>query len=348
MKDKLISLNVLRGVAAMLVVLYHMDVLQVSFITRLFTWGWIGVDIFFVLSGLFIGISVIKSKPWDTLKYLKRRFLRIAPAYYFSMLVLVALASSYFLVTTNGITHIAVHLLFLHSFDARFHGSINGVYWTLGVEFMFYILMALSYKIIQSDKKIYYYIALWFVISWCWRAYCFYIVKADPMMMFIWTTQLPGMLDEFACGVLLAKLWTTKRQFFENNYIGTFLFMSGLLIVSVFVFHVKHIGPQFWTSASTVIFSRTFLAVGIASVIASFIVFERNNIFVKLCHWSGFCYIGTISYSIYLYHLPIFLNIKNSLPSNNLGQFWPELISLIVILGISALSYTLIEKRFYK
>ena len=247
------------------------------------------------------------------------------------MLVLVALASSYFLVTTNGITHIAVHLLFLHSFDARFHGSINGVYWTLGVEFMFYILMALSYKIIQSDKKIYYYIALWFVISWCWRAYCFYIVKADPMMMFIWTTQLPGMLDEF-----------------ENNYIGTFLFMSGLLIVSVFVFHVKHIGPQFWTSASTVIFSRTFLAVGIASVIASFIVFERNNIFVKLCHWSGFCYIGTISYSIYLYHLPIFLNIKNSLPSNNLGQFWPELISLIVILGISALSYTLIEKRFYK
>ncbi|MEH5979206.1 hypothetical protein PO658_23650, partial [Enterobacter roggenkampii] len=119
------------------------------------------------------------------------------------------------------------------------------------------------------------------------------------MMMFIWTTQLPGMLDEFACGVLLAKLWTTKRQFFENNYIGTFLFMSGLLIVSVFVFHVKHIGPQFWTSASTVIFSRTFLAVGIASVIASFIVFERNNIFVKLCHWSGFCYIGTISYSIY-------------------------------------------------
>ncbi|HDT2133835.1 TPA: acyltransferase family protein [Enterobacter roggenkampii] len=112
MKDKLISLNVLRGVAAMLVVLYHMEVLQVSFITRLFTWGWIGVDIFFVLSGLFIGISVIKSKPWDTLKYLKRRFLRIAPAYYFSMLVLVALASSYFLVTTNGITHIAVHLLF--------------------------------------------------------------------------------------------------------------------------------------------------------------------------------------------------------------------------------------------
>lgn len=174
------------------------------------------------------------------------------------MLVLVALASSYFLVTTNGITHIAVHLLFLHSFDARFHGSINGVYWTLGVEFMFYILMALSYKIIQSDKKIYYCIALWFVISWCWRAYCFYIVKADPMMMFIWTTQLPGMLDEFACGVLLAKLWTTKRQFFENNYIGTFLFMSGLLIVSVFVFHVKHIGPQFWTSASTVIFSENF------------------------------------------------------------------------------------------
>jgi hypothetical protein len=68
MKDKLISLNVLRGVAAMLVVLYHMEVLQVSFITRLFTWGWIGVDIFFVLSGLFIGISVIKSKPLGYIK----------------------------------------------------------------------------------------------------------------------------------------------------------------------------------------------------------------------------------------------------------------------------------------
>jgi hypothetical protein len=69
--------------------------------------------------------------------------------------------------------------------------------------------MALSYKIIQSDKKIYYYIALWFVISWCWRAYCFYIVKADPMMMFIWTTQLPGMLDEFA--------WSPSGEIVDNK-----------------------------------------------------------------------------------------------------------------------------------
>ncbi|ANR80894.1 hypothetical protein BBB57_23175 [Kosakonia sacchari] len=348
MSGKLMSLNVLRGLAALLVVFYHMEVMKPSIITKTFSWGWIGVDVFFVLSGFFIGLSILKSASWSIASFLKRRFLRIAPAYYVSILLIVGLSSSYFLINTNGICHIIVHLFFTHSFRPEFHGSINGAYWTLGIEFFFYILMALSYRIIKNDNLIYYYLAAWVIISWVWRVIFFYYGNPQQIIMFISTTQLPGMLDEFACGILVAKLYISRKSFFHNYLIGIIALITGLFFTFAFIYHIKVMGGNYWSDALSVIFSRSFLSVGIALIIISFIILERSKIFIKICRYSGFYFLGTISYSIYLYHLPVFLNMKNSLEMNNVFTYWSECISIITILLISTVSYCFVEKRYYR
>ena len=116
------SLDGLRAVAVLIVVAYHIQELgQIQIlpnlgINRIFQIGWIGVDLFFVLSGFFIGLAVMRPAVWNLRLFLKRRVRRIIPAYYLSILVLVSLVSSFFLVTPTGLSHILLHILFLHTF----------------------------------------------------------------------------------------------------------------------------------------------------------------------------------------------------------------------------------------
>ena len=125
MTNRLKSLDALRAIAALLVFFYHLEELSLAPWTPFLSWGWIGVDLFFLLSGFFIGLNVLGSRNWSFSSFIFRRFKRIAPAYYFSILVIVCLSAGYFVVSLNGWQHIAAHLLFLHSYSSGTHGSFG-------------------------------------------------------------------------------------------------------------------------------------------------------------------------------------------------------------------------------
>ncbi len=158
-EGRLQSIDALRGVAALGVVLYH-AVMQtvnatpdnvfrwpVKLIQYLSSFGYIGVFLFFVISGFCIHLQWAKSrasgKPHQIVftSFWKRRIRRLYPPYLFALALFFLMAA---LSTGIDVTHffvydVVMHLLMLHNLDPHTCYSINGVFWTLAVEEQLYL-----------------------------------------------------------------------------------------------------------------------------------------------------------------------------------------------------------------
>ena len=149
------SIDVSRALAVMLVTLFHVsrgpslptypvgDFDIFGFLAN----GWVGVGIFFIISGYCMGISTERdfkdglSIP-NYIKYSLKRLMRIAPPYYISIAVWVLIIKVYQIAPKpTEIRDIVTHLTFIHNlFQDTFFG-ISGVFWSIGVEMQFYLIL---------------------------------------------------------------------------------------------------------------------------------------------------------------------------------------------------------------
>ena len=146
------SLDGVRAVAFLLVFAFHLNHAGVwgygnnPFVSAFFLVGVTGVTLFFVLSGFLLFLPYIQAllfeKDWPSPKrYYIRRILRIFPAYFFSLFILVMFTKPYFIQPHNW-----GQLLPFLTFTMGFYNSsglINGPYWTLAVEFQYYMILPL-------------------------------------------------------------------------------------------------------------------------------------------------------------------------------------------------------------
>jgi peptidoglycan/LPS O-acetylase OafA/YrhL len=156
---RLQSIDALRGVAALGVVLYH-AITQGAAATpnNLFRWpvklvqfassfGYIGVFLFFVISGFCIHLQWAKARANQQTpsirfgSFWRRRIRRLYPPYLMAFGLFMLMAS---LTTGLNITHffvydVVMHLLMLHNLDPNTCYSINGVFWTLAIEEQLYL-----------------------------------------------------------------------------------------------------------------------------------------------------------------------------------------------------------------
>lgn len=157
--NRLLSIDALRGFAALGVVLYHAvhqtggavpDNLfryPVRLIQFLASFGYIGVFLFFVISGFCIHLQWAKARAAGKNPQIKfgafwkRRWRRLYPPYLIALLIYLVLTA-----VTAGIdvTHffvydVLMHLLMLHNLDPQTCYSINGVFWTLAIEEQLYL-----------------------------------------------------------------------------------------------------------------------------------------------------------------------------------------------------------------
>ena len=335
------GLDSLRGVAIIMVLLYHYF--------PFFRIGWLGVDLFFVLSGFLITTHLLKSR--RTSSYFRnfyiRRVLRIFPLYYGFLLVFFLLGSFVFsqIGGTSNFGYYASNQWWYWLFLQNWLMIDKGVppepylihFWSLAIEEQFYLLWPLLVFLLKELSRLKQVIVLVFCTALIVRIICwnyFHLpVYANYYNSF-------ARMDSLAAGAFLATL------IHQNNRIppklialSTFFFVLLLSYSALFYRNVSHVNGAFATigySVSAIFFTcLCFLALKEKRWPIQFFFLR---------------YIGRISYGLYVFHLPILLAGSALLtPLLNYHftllptQLTIGLICLILTFVASLLSYNLIE-----
>ncbi len=349
------GLDILRGIAATTIVVYHSIHFfeWTSFPTTnpLALWfrvGWIGVDLFFVISGLVIASSALSL--WErkpelyTREYLNRRLSRIVPLHYLTCLL-------YLLFIIPGMVkhpqfwwHAVTHLTFLHGFSPLSMGSIDGPNWSLAIEIQFYLLILFLAPFLMRFRPLYV-VAGSIAIGCAWRAVVFALVHGRTTreginLTWFGVSQLPGMLDHFGFGVALAMVFHGDtsgrvRAFLRKT---RWLWPVATAAAAYAVMSIYWPRSELWHSWKMVVFWRTLLAgTCLMAVITACAIHDRW--FLRLA-WP-LRYLGTISYGIYLWHSLVIMSFKPVFPGEPQRAFlWTMAMTLI----LASLSWHFLEK----
>jgi len=348
--------DVLRAVAALLVVVYHVMALGQLSVFPDSLWGlpfrngWIGVDLFLVISGFVITLSA--AREWEKnpegfgWRFMQRRFKRLLPLYALTCIVFVFLVRPEILMRpTDQVIHLFVsHIFFFSNLSPDTHGVFNGVTWSLGLEMQFYV--ALVFGIGWLLK-----LGAWrallglVVMSLAWRYGTTFVLKpgeAIPHLQVIYTTQLPGTLDAFGMGIALALLvvkgqgfWARRvQQGWQNCLVwvvlaGCLLWLAGALFVP---------RANYWSHTGMVVFWRTILAAGFGAALGAVITcpLRGGGLFRPLR------YLGQISYGIYLWHFAVLQALLTQPTLRGDALF----VVMTGTLLLSAMSWHLMEKHW--
>jgi exopolysaccharide production protein ExoZ len=300
-RDVVWSIQVLRGVAALMVVFHHLRGSAPWLFNPIAEWeiGTSGVDIFFIISG-FIMLTAARDEAVG--EFIRRRIVRVAPLYWLATLVFLALA--YFALEAQiagiGPHHIAMSMLFIPFFNPAYDGAIWPVLvpgWTLNFEMFFYALFAvalLSGRLLPTLSAI---ILLAVAVG--------AVVKFDNAM---WLTYTSPMLLEFLAGVWLGYAYS------RSNLTQC----KTLLLVGV-------IGLLFAFSGILATWKPVVVGVSALFVVAGSLGFESH--IQRKPHWLVML-IGNASYSIYLSHmltLVFVFALWKRLPLEG----WPQFLGLV-------------------
>ncbi len=165
-KNNIVSIQALRGIAAFLVVLVHCFPRQhypdTNILKIISSKGYMGVQIFFIISGYIVPYSMYKNE-YNIKKigvFFAKRMVRIEPPYIASIVLIFLFAwlSAWSPWSNSSMTYkpdwwnILGHLGYLNAFTKQ--PWLSPVYWTLALEFMFYIILALFFPLFTNTRKI--------------------------------------------------------------------------------------------------------------------------------------------------------------------------------------------------
>lgn len=335
---RMAGLDGLRGLAAAMVFVSHVyqysDHPNFAFITPLVRYaGQGGVILFFVLSGFLMAL------PWHARRagspepkvteFAKRRVLRIVPAYYVSVLLLMAGAR----VTGHAADFgtLFYHLLFLPVLGA---GALTAVYWTLQAEAYFYLLV----PTFARRRSTWLPLLVATAISGSYFAIVMLFVH-DPQTRHILLKQMPFYLVVFILGMTTARIWASGSDWMASHgrllMVGAFAGYAVVSTIAVAFIEGDGLDNRVSTKVMNVVLAP-FAAMLVLAVARGDGVFFRNAA-VRL--------LGAISYSLYLWHLVIIIRMPapDAVAHNFFYLFISAgLASLVVAVG----SFLLIERPF--
>jgi peptidoglycan/LPS O-acetylase OafA/YrhL len=299
----LAALDATRALAAIGVVLTHVAAV-LAFRGMSLQWAAIGdagVLVFFVLSGYLIASSVLRPARFDVRGYMIRRALRILPLYYASLLVALILIDPTPLLSGPGRADVAMHVVLLHGLARGMRYSIAGIWWTLTVEWLFYVFMAIVAVTFRRSPYGWLIAIGMIVLGVVWRLVVFETSTSTPDAAYL-VQQLPGAADLFGIGMLTALAARTgamPRLWRHVALRSALLVLSaGLVAGAMYVYYDRK--PGYWQDGAMVVLWPLVLGVGVAGMLVC--LTRATSPWHAVTRWTGLAYLGVISFGIYLFH----------------------------------------------
>lgn len=331
----------LRAVAVMLIVLYHAQF--ILFGKDWFDGGFIGVDIFFVISGYLITriilLELIVKSSFSFSNFYERRARRILPMLFFVIIVSIPFAWKKLLPfdLVEYAQSIISSIFFGSNFFFYFKTTAYGAdelflkpflhTWSLSVEEQFYLVFPILTILIFKFFKNHFFKII-FVLFFLSFFFAEFMETRNSSLNF----YLPfGRFWELAAGSILAYRELNYKSS-KDDKIKKILPMLGLslIIYSIFFLDIK-------TSHASL--SKIISIFGTCLIIA---FASKNELVGNLFSSKPFVWMGLISYSVYLWHYPIFAFSRMGIEANNFMKI--KWILIIIILSIT--TFFLIEKPF--
>ncbi len=346
------GLDGIRALAVLAVIAYHFN----------FRWasgGFLGVDIFFVLSGYLITSTILPMHGEQITINLRKfwigRFRRLVPAAYVMIMTTFVWVMLFHKELLNTLRGDALSSIFYSSnwwfiyhklsyFDSFGSPSPLKNLWSLAIEEQFYVIwpivLIIGLSIVKKQSKFSNIIFIGAICSAILMAILFQ-PGADPSRIYFGTDTRSF---ELLIGCWLAFVWPMKRlstkklstkHVYELNSIGVITFI--IFIVSILF--VDEYQAFLYRGGMFLFCMNAALLIACVCHPASFLG--------KLLSWKPLCWIGSRSYGIYLWHYPI---IVLSTPVHEIGNpvYWRVALQLVFILIVAELSYRFIEMPIRK
>lgn len=315
---RLETVHSLRGLAALAVALFHFTAVYPSLpaaIGVIGRNGWLGVEVFFVISGFILPYSLWRAgyrlSPSNFGRFVWKRVVRLEPPYFATIVLILTL--SYLSARTPGyrgepfhlnLLQLALHVGYLNSFVGM--PWLDPAFWTLAIECQFYLLVALVFPLVITESRTNRLVSIGSLLV------ASMFPTSDHFVIFF--------IPLFVCGIVAFQVFSGICKKWE----------AALVLVPVAAILCVHMGA-------------IVMVVGLATAIVIVVVPSWTN--------PPLAVLGTLSYSIYLLHVPVggrVINLARRLP-----QSTPLLLlSMVAATAVSILAayalYRLVEKPAQK
>lgn len=351
------SIDSLRALAVLAVIIYHVDV-------NYLPGGFLGVDLFFVLSGYLISSLIIKeykkTGSINLYNFYIRRARRLLPAVYFMITVGIVV-----MVMFNGVllkkSHLDAIFGYIYSsnwwyifhkldyFDSFGSQSPFKHLWSLAIEEQFYMIFPLLFLLINRKKKDkdgfhklnrnFLYVILGVILVSLIAHIILFDINNISRIYFGTDTRAFSLLVGVVGAILypIDKL-NTKITPQENILYSVVSLLSITTLITIMIYTSEY---------NTWLYRGGFLLVAILGIIIIISSGKQHTVMAKLLSFKPVVFIGKISYSLYLWHFPILVLTTPVSEIGNPNIFY-VILRIILTFVLAIISYAFVETPIRK
>jgi peptidoglycan/LPS O-acetylase OafA/YrhL len=355
------ALDGIRALAILLVIPHNVDLLRppvptVDYPAVIFLHaGWIGVQLFFVLSGFLITGNLLDTRGSGNYfsAFFGRRALRIMPLY-FAVLCLAFVIAPAIVTLPEGLRATAHHQVWLWTFLSNwadpFGADVHGFghFWSLAVEEQFYLLWPLIVFLCGPSRllRVCGVVAVLALATRCWLIYEHFPEEA----LYMFTICRMDALAMGAAAAALIRIPSTLA-FLQRSVKAVAWLAAGMLLATT-------LGTRglamYEVSTQSIGYTLLSIAFALVLLLAALPTTGALRATMRLLACTPLRLIGRYSYGMYVFHLPLHTFFGIVLLRSLVGVVTPTdgLVYIVVItavsFGIAALSYELFERRFLR